>query len=71
MSKTMLFLFNTVSLTYTDEDMHGEQLNIVYGTGEVMAKKDYVTISLFETKHTMSHIYRISHICKILMARDF
>lgn len=51
--------------------MHGEQLNIVDSTGRVMAKEYYVTISLFETKHTIGPIYRISHMCKILMARDF
>lgn len=36
----MLFLFNTISISYTDEDMQGEQLNIVYGTVGTMAKKD-------------------------------
>lgn len=46
MSKTMLFLFNTISITYTDEDMQGEQLNIVYGTVGMMAKKD-ILLSVF------------------------
>lgn len=70
MSKAIVFLFNTISLAYTDDDMHGGQLYVVYGNAEVRAKKNYLfLLSVLSKPNTQwVTIYRISHMCNILMS---
>ena len=70
MSKATVFLFKTISLAYTDDDLHGGQLYVLYRTGEVSAKNNYLfLLSVLSKPNTQwVTIYRISHMCKILMS---